>query len=595
MMHPPVGRRAETRPPARDGDATARLEAGDSRTLGTLYDRHVGAIYSLAMRVTGEPADAEAIVRGVFAAAWSEAALHPGRRAPNAHWMLSTARIRAIDHVRGGSREAAPAAAGAAGNGPTEATAGARADDIATLHLPDPVLRRVTDGTLSEAALRLRAAFRGLPPLERLAIELAYFEGLTISQIAGRLEQAPDAANVRIRTGLRRLAGRAEAQRRSESRHDKPATRDLAGLYALGALNASERAAFDAHLEVHRESVDEVLALLPVTRLLAWVAPPHEPPAGLRNRVIETVTGAPLPHAVEEEDAPESSRAAAPASAPQPADADADADGISEPLDANAEPTDAGDNAAPEDSDGRLEPEGTDGGPSHAERSSEPVPAEGTAPRVPEQPAWELAPPALTPPVQEPPPPMQQSTPPVQKKGGRVGLLVLVVASLAIAGGLGWFAAQQSNLATALQENLDAANTQARIAELETAAAQRVADEFLAGTLVLTADDVQTLDLSGQPTAPDARGRLYWSASEGGLLSATGLPPVPPGRVYQLWLIPDTSPTNAALLATDAEGRVLATFTLPEGVTEPVPAAVTLEPAGGSSTPGGDVYLLGRP
>ena len=59
-----------------------------------------------------------------------------------------------------------------------------------------------------------------------------------------------------------------------------------------------------------------------------------------------------------------------------------------------------------------------------------------------------------------------------QKQGGRWALLALVAGSLVVAAGLGLVAARQNRLATALQENLDAANTQARIAELETAAAQ---------------------------------------------------------------------------------------------------------------------------
>ena len=600
-----------------------RLDTGDARTLAALYDRHAGAVYSLAMRITGEPADAEAIVRGVFAAAWTEAGRHPGRQAPDAHWLLSTARIRAIDHVRAGATPdaaAAPTATGAFWNGPAPADGAAtptEVGDIAMLHLPDPARGRGADGALSAEAPRLRAVFRGLPALERLAIELAYFEGLTISQIAARLEQAPDAANKRIRTGLARLAGLAVAgQRTSEPRHDMPPTRDLAALYALGALNASERAAFDAHLEVHRESVDEVLSMLTVTRRLASVAPPHEPPAGLRERVVETVTGAPLPSVVEQ-GAPESA---------QPADADPSAEpvdvaGSRQPL-GTPESVVAGGGSGPENDNGALEPavsrdgserfdaaggsvpgaddDGSesvaDGNTSaHADSAGKRPPDRRAAPAAPTPPVREPTPPAPTLPEWEPPPAMPEPTPTVQKKDWRWGLLSLAAGSLVVVAGLGWFAARQADLATALQENLDAANTQARIAELETAAAQRVADGLRAGARVLTATDVQPLDLDGQPVAPNARGRLFWSASEGGLLTATGLPPVPPGRVYQLWLIPDASPLSAALLSADAEGRVMAAVTPPEGVTGPVPAAVTLEPAGGATTPGGDVYLLGRP
>ena len=596
------------RPPSGAGDAALRLEAGDARTLAALYDRHADAIYSLAMRITGEPADAEAIVRGVFTAAWSQAVNHPGRQAPDAHRLLATARIRAIDHVRasGTSGQAAPPAPGAAGRDAPPADgegAGARPGDVATLHLPDPAQGPSSDDTLSEEAPRLRAAFRGLPPLERLAIELAYFEGLTISQIAARLEEAAETANARIRTALERLAGRAPGKpRTSEPRSDLPPTRNLAALYALGALNASERAAFEAHLEVHRESVDEVLSLLPVARRLALAGSPHEAPAGLRARVIDSVTGASLPDAAGEDAG--ASRSADAGRDPEHVEATGapEATGVPETLHPAPDPVDDGGRSEQVDEGGSPEPAADLGGAEPAAElggatgaDERPPLLEMTTPPAPTPPLEEREPPASTPPEQEPTPAMPQPTPGAQKNGGRWGLLALAAGSLVVAAGLGWFAARQANLAAALQENLDAANTQARISELETAAAQRVADGLRGAARVLTATDVQPLDLDGQPVAPAARGRLFWSAAEGGLLTATGLPPVPPGRVYQLWLIPDTSPLSAGVLSADAEGRAMAAVTPPEGVTGPVPAAVTLEPAGGAASPGGEVYLLGRP
>ena len=62
-----------------------------------------------------------------------------------------------------------------------------------------------------------------------------------------------------------------------------------------------------------------------------------------------------------------------------------------------------------------------------------------------------------------------------------------------------------------------------------------------------------------------------------------------------MWLIPDAAPIAAALLSVDAEGRAMAAVTLPERVTEDVPAALTQESAGGVERPAGNVYLLGRP
>lgn len=570
-----------------------RLVAGDAGTLAALYDRHAGAMYSLAMRIAGEPGDAQAILQGVFAAAWSETGRQAGGHAPSVHRLLATTRVRAIDHMRaaGAVGESTPAAPKVADD---DVPVGARPGDVATLHLPDPARDRVTDEHDPDDVPHLRSAFRELPPLERLAIELAYFEGLTISRIATRLEQAPDATNARIRTGLQRLAGSVGAPRRGETRHDMPPTRDLAALYALGALNATERAAFDAHLEVSRESVDEVLSLLPVARRLAWTVPPHEPPPGLRERIVETVTGAPLPAAPERE---------ATESAPPP-----EADATREPGAAeSSQPLDDGDGpriaataggSEPEDHAGSFEPADTHDSSEPSEAGSPPeraatapdaVPVDDVAGSVPT--AGEQA----TPTVEKATPDMPKPTPGAQQKAGRWALPALVAGSLIVAAGLGLAAARQNRLATALQENLDAANTQARIAELETAAARRIAGELQEGARVLTAGDVQTLELAGQPSAPDARGRLFWSATGGALLAATGLPPLPPGRIYQLWVIPEATPISAALLSVDAEGRAMATVTPPAGVTERVPAAVTLEPAGGAESPGGEVYLLGRP
>ena len=588
MMHPTSGQRPDTLAP-HDGAPTVRIEGSDAGTLAALYDRHAGAMYSLAMRIAGEPEDAQAILQGVFAAAWSEAGRQAGGHAPSVHWLLAATRIRAIDHRRaaGAVGESTPAVAEVADDDVPTRT---RPGDVATLHLPDPARGRTTDEHDPDDVPRLRSAFRELPALERLAIELAYFEGLTISRIAMRLEQAPDTANARIRTGLQRLAGSVGPPRMGETRDDTPPTRELAALYALGALNAAERAAFDAHLEVHHESVDEVLSLLPVARRLAWTVPPHEPPPGLRERIIETVTGTPRPGAPERE---------ATESAPTP-EADADrpprgADG-SQPMDDGDGPDAAAtaDGSEPGDHAGSSESADTHDSPAPAEAGSPPE----RATAAPVYDVAESAPPAgepATPNLEKATPDMPKPTPGAQQKSGRRALLALVAASLVVAAGLGLAAARQSRLANALQENLDAANTQARIAELETAAARRIAGDLQEGARVLTAGDVQTLELAGQPSAPDARGRLFWSATGGALLAATGLPPLPPGRIYQLWLIPEATPISAALLSVDAEGRAMATVTPPEGVTERVPAAVTLEPAGGAESPGGEVYLLGRP
>ena len=151
------------------------------------------------------------------------------------------------------------------------------------------------------------------------------------------------------------------------------------------------------------------------------------------------------------------------------------------------------------------------------------------------------------------------------------------------------------NLAQALQENLDAANVQATLADLESTAAQQVVAEARAHSAVLSAADVEMVHLSGQPAAPAASARLFRSRTAGMVFSASGLPALPPGRIYQLWFIPGSGPVGAALLRVDEQGRVTTAVTVPDGVAGQVPAAVTIEPEGGATAPSGEVYLLGRP
>jgi len=111
---------------------------------------------------------------------------------------------------------------------------------------------------------------------------------------------------------------------------------------------------------------------------------------------------------------------------------------------------------------------------------------------------------------------------------------------------------------------------------------------------VLAAPDLARIDLVGQPTAPSASARAFWSRSRGLVFTASNLPVAPAGRVYQLWVLSSQpAPTSAGLLKPDASGRVTATFNTPADLPQPVAMAVTLEPEGGVPAPTGDKYLVG--
>ncbi len=101
--------------------------------------------------------------------------------------------------------------------------------------------------------------------------------------------------------------------------------------------------------------------------------------------------------------------------------------------------------------------------------------------------------------------------------------------------------------------------------------------------------------LSGLPPAPDAKARMLWHATSGGLLVAQGLPPAPAGKAYELWAIAGTgAPVPAGVFVVDARGvGSLRVAPLRSGG-PPDTFAVTLEPAGGVAAPTGSMYLVGK-
>jgi anti-sigma-K factor RskA len=110
---------------------------------------------------------------------------------------------------------------------------------------------------------------------------------------------------------------------------------------------------------------------------------------------------------------------------------------------------------------------------------------------------------------------------------------------------------------------------------------------------VLTAPDVARVDLVGQPVAPGASARAFWSRSRGLLITGSAVPPLPPGRVYQLWAVGPEAATSVGLLRPDEDGRVQGVYDTPRNLPKPVAFAVTVEPDGGVPAPTGEKYLVG--
>lgn len=155
-----------------------RLSGGDPAALGEFYDLYAGLVNGLALRIVRDASEAEDVVQEVFVQVWRQASRYdPGRGSPEA-WVCTMARTRALDRLR---RRAARR------EEPSEAAPGATATPKA------------------EEALAVRKALDGLSADQRQALELAYYEGLTQSEIAKRLDEPLGTVKTRIRTAMIRL------------------------------------------------------------------------------------------------------------------------------------------------------------------------------------------------------------------------------------------------------------------------------------------------------------------------------------------------------------------------------------------------------
>ena len=171
-----------------DRSALQRMREGDPIGLAELYDLHATAVYSLALRIVAQPADAEDVTQEVFAQAWRTADRYDQDRGEVAAWLLMMARSRALDCLR--RRLRAPRA---------------EVDDsrLAEIPQPGPSVEYVA-ATQQQAALA-KSALDALPAEQRHALELAYYEGLTHAEIAERTSAPLGTVKTRIRTALASL------------------------------------------------------------------------------------------------------------------------------------------------------------------------------------------------------------------------------------------------------------------------------------------------------------------------------------------------------------------------------------------------------
>jgi RNA polymerase sigma-70 factor (ECF subfamily) len=158
---------SETASSARDVDLVRAIAEGREDALVELYERHAPLILGLARRILFHREDAEEVVQEVFTHVWRQAGSYEPARASVATWMVLIARSRAIDRLR-------------SGRALDRAVAAAESDRLAPHTSPEGV-RAVLS---SERRRRVREELARLPTEQREALGMAFFGGMTQSEIA---------------------------------------------------------------------------------------------------------------------------------------------------------------------------------------------------------------------------------------------------------------------------------------------------------------------------------------------------------------------------------------------------------------------------
>ena len=158
---------------------------GDQAAFAALYDASRHLVYAIALRILREPADAEEVTLDVYMQVWRTAKDYNDGRGSVGAWIAMLARSRSIDHLR------------------SRASRTRREEplpEFEQFRSADPGPERETEA--SQHRRRVESALQTLPPEQREVIELAFFSGLTHSELAHRLSQPLGTVKTRVRQGM---------------------------------------------------------------------------------------------------------------------------------------------------------------------------------------------------------------------------------------------------------------------------------------------------------------------------------------------------------------------------------------------------------
>ena len=171
-----------------DGDLVRRLKTRDAGAMRELYDRYGRLVYSLILRMVRNSAAAEDLVQETFLRVWNRIQGFDAERGALGPWVLTVARNRAIDYMRS-----------------ADGKMSAGALELDRLEHPGRFCDFEDRALSLDRARRLKDAFEKLSPHQKTVLELAYYEGLSQTEMAERMQQPLGTIKSWVRSALKVL------------------------------------------------------------------------------------------------------------------------------------------------------------------------------------------------------------------------------------------------------------------------------------------------------------------------------------------------------------------------------------------------------
>ena len=166
------------------------MASKDADALDAFYTRYSHFAFSLILRIVGNRSDAEDVLTDVFWQVWQQSFRYDASRGKPVAWLLTIARTRAIDCLRSSSRQQS------------------RTEEFEPQKDSSPPMRGPDNFVLADTRQAVQEALRSLPEQQRIALEMASFQGMSHTEIAAALGQPLGTVKDRIRTGMLHLRKR---------------------------------------------------------------------------------------------------------------------------------------------------------------------------------------------------------------------------------------------------------------------------------------------------------------------------------------------------------------------------------------------------